>query len=141
MTQVFTGLKEVNFESLIAGVSLYRPGPMAHIPEYQARANGLKAVAYPIPELESILKNTFGIAIYQEQIMAMTRTLAGYTAGQADSFRKMIGKKSQKVMDVELPKLHATIQEKGHDESVANHVIELIKPFIGYGLRYRTVVC
>lgn len=138
---MFTGLKNVDFESLIAGVSLYRPGPMAHIPEYQDRANGKKSVVYPIPELEHILKNSFGIAIYQEQIMQMTQALAGYSAGQADSFRKAIGKKSKKVMDVELPKLHMTIQEKGHSEEIANHVVQLIEPFIGYGLRYRTVIC
>lgn len=88
MTQVFTGLKKVNFETLIAGVSLYRPGPMSHIPSYQARANGVEKVSYPTPELEEILGNSFGIAIYQESIMKMTQVLGGYSAGQADSFRK-----------------------------------------------------
>ena len=91
MTQVFTGLKKVNFETLIAGVSLYRPGPMAHIASYQARANGVEKVSYPTPELEEILGNSFGIAIYQESIMQMTQVLGGYSAGQADSFRKAIG--------------------------------------------------
>lgn len=67
------------------------PGPMEHIPDYQDKANGLKPVNYPIPELEDILETTFGIAIYQEQIMQMTQVLAGYSAGQADSFRKAIG--------------------------------------------------
>ena len=134
MTQVFTGLKKVNFETLIAGVALYRPGPMSHIPSYQARANGVEKVSYPTPELEEILGNSFGIAIYQESIMQMTQVLGGYSAGQADSFRKAIGKKKQSVMDVELPKLHQAIATNGYSEELANHVIELIKPFVGYGL-------
>ena len=66
---------------------------MAHIPSYQARANGIEKVSYPTQELEEILGNSFGIAIYQESIMKMTQVLGGYSAGQADSFRKAIGKK------------------------------------------------
>ena len=96
MTQVFTGLNNVTFETLIAGVALYRPGPMAHIPSYQARANGVEKVSYPTPELEEILGNSFGIAIYQESIMQMTQVLGGYSAGQADNFRKAIFNKSCK---------------------------------------------
>ena len=133
ITQVFTGLKKVNFDTLIAGVALYRPGPMAHIPEYQARSNGEKEVTYLTPELEDILSTTHGIAIYQESIMQITQTLGGYTAGQADSFRKAIGKKSQQVMDVELPKLHQAILDNGYSEEIANEVHQIIEPFIGYG--------
>ena len=91
MTEVFTGLETVDFEALIAGVALYRPGPMENIPEYQDRANGLKPVRYPTPELEEILKPTHGITVYQEQLMAITQVLGGYTAGQSDSFRKAVG--------------------------------------------------
>lgn len=64
---------------------------MAHIPEYQDRANGIKPVTYPTPELEEILGDTYGIAIYQESIMKITQILGGYSAGQADNFRKAIG--------------------------------------------------
>ena len=106
---------------------------MAHIPEYQARANGEKEVTYLTPELEDILSTTHGIAIYQESIMQITQTLGGYTAGQADSFRRAIGKKSQKVMDVELPKLHQAILDNGYSEEIANEVHQIIDPFLGYG--------
>lgn len=91
MTSIFTQLNEVDFNSLIAGVALYRPGPMEHIPDYIARANGVREVTYSIPELKEILEPTFGIAIYQESIMQITQRLGGYSAGQADAFRKSIG--------------------------------------------------
>lgn len=91
MTNIFTSLKKVDFDSLIAGVSLYRPVPMQYIDEYVNRANGLTKPTYIVPELEDILKPTFGIAIYQESIMQITQALGGYSAGQADSFRKAIG--------------------------------------------------
>ena len=68
MTSVFTGLDKVDFDSLIAGIALYRPGPMAFVEEYQDRANGLKPVRYSTPELEPILKATHGIMVYQEQL-------------------------------------------------------------------------
>ena len=68
MTEVFTGLEVVGFDALSAGIALYRPGPMAYINEYQDRANGIKKVHYPHPNLEEILSETFGIAIYQETI-------------------------------------------------------------------------
>lgn len=90
MQDLFKGINNVDFDTLVAGISLYRPGPMEHIPEYQDRANGLKAVTYPHPVLEEILGETYGVAIYQEQIMKMTQVLGGYSAGQADSFRKAI---------------------------------------------------
>ena len=91
MQELFKGIEHIDFETMTAGVALYRPGPMDHIPDYQDRANGMKPVTYPHPALENILKNTYGIAIYQESIMQMTQVLGGYSAGQADSFRKAIG--------------------------------------------------
>lgn len=92
MTQVFTGLTTVDFNSLMAGVALYRPGPMAFIPNYQARANGLEEVKYTTPEFEEFSADTFGILVYQEQVMKLVQAMAGYTPGEADSFRKAIGK-------------------------------------------------
>lgn len=133
MKKMFKSMNEVTFESLIAGVSLYRPGPMAYIPDYCDRANGYTEVTYPCKELEDITQNTFGIAIYQEQIMKMTQVLGGYSAGQADAFRKAIGKKSQAVLDVELPKLRKAIVENKFSEQIADHVIKVIEPFVGYG--------
>lgn len=91
MTQVFTGLKEVTFESLIAGVSLYRPGPMQFIPTYQRRANGEEKVHYITPEYEQFTKETYGLLIYQENVMQLVQVMAGYSPGEADTFRKAIG--------------------------------------------------
>lgn len=133
MTNIFTQLSKVDFNSLIAGVALYRPGPMEHIPDYIARANGVREVTYSIPELKELLEPTFGIAIYQESIMQITQRLGGYSAGQADAFRKSIGKKSQKVMDEELPKLREAIVNNGYSEDVAREVQAIIEPFVGYG--------
>lgn len=141
MTNIFTQLNEVDFNSLIAGVALYRPGPMEHIPDYIARANGVREVTYSIPELKEILEPTFGIAIYQESIMQITQRLGGYSAGQADAFRKSIGKKSQKVMDEELPKLREAIVNHGYSEDVAREVQAIIEPFVGYGLIVTFIKC
>lgn len=131
MKKMFRSMNKIDFESLIAGIALYRPGPLAYIPEYCERANGYKEAEYPTPELKEILENTFGIAIYQEQIMQMTRVLGGYSAGEADGFRKAIGKKSQEVMDKELPPLHKRIIEMGFSIKIADEVIKLIEPFVG----------
>lgn len=94
MTQVFTGLSKADFNSLMAGVALYRPGPMAFIPTYQARANGLEEVNYTTPEFEEFSSDTFGILVYQEQVMKLVQAMAGYTPGEADSFRKAIIRKN-----------------------------------------------
>ena len=91
MSQVFTGLEHVDFNSLMAGISLYRPGPMAFIPDYQDRANGLKEVKYTTPEYERFTKETFGILVYQEQCMLLVQQMAGYSLGESDAFRKAIG--------------------------------------------------
>lgn len=106
---------------------------MAFIPDYCSRANGYTEVEYPCKELENITGNTFGIAIYQEQVMEMTRQLGGYSMGQADAFRKAIGKKSKEVMEVELPKLRTAIIARGFSQKIADGVINVIEPFIGYG--------
>ena len=91
MTQVFTGLDKVDFNSLMAGVSLHRPGPMAFISQYQARANGTEKVNYLTPEYEEFAKETYGLLIYQETVMQLTQRMAGYSPGEADTFRKAIG--------------------------------------------------
>lgn len=133
MKKVFKGLNKVDFDSLIAGVALYRPGPMDFIPEYQNRANGMKEAEYPHPDLEDALKETFGIVVYQEQLMQMTGKLAGYTAGPQDKFRKAVGKKDEKVMMPALEKLEKDIIAHGHTKELAANIIRIIAPFLGYG--------
>ena len=141
MKKVFKGLNSVNFESLIAGVSLYRPGPMEFIPQYQNRANGMETFEYSTPVLKEILDNTFGIAVYQEQVMHMTRSLGGYSAGEADFFRKAIGKKSEKVMNEVLPELHKRITDNGFPMEIADEAVKIIEPFVGYGLTKYSEAC
>ena len=133
MTNIFKELNRLDFDSLIAGIALYRPGPMKFIPDYIQRANGVKKTTYMTPELEDILSDTFGIIVYQEQAMIITQVLGGYSSGQADLFRKAIGKKSQAVMDKELPILHKSIMNNGYSQEIADNVIKLIEPFVGYG--------
>lgn len=106
---------------------------MQFIPNYISRANGETEVTYATEELESILKPTFGVVVYQESVMEITKVLGGYSSGAADLFRKAIGKKSQKVMDEELPKLHKSIMDNGYSKDIADEVQNIIEPFIGYG--------
>lgn len=132
MTKVFTGLEYVDFDSLIAGVSLYRPGPMQHIPEYQERANGFKDIEYFHDDAKDILESTFGIMIYQEQLMELSGVFAGYSPGAQDSLRKATGKKSQKVMNEVLPKLAQDVISKGYTTSTSEELVRLIEPFVGW---------
>lgn len=133
ITKVFTGLNKVDFESLIAGVSLYRPGPMAFIPEYQARANGTQTTKYFHTDAKEVLENTFGILVYQEQLMKLSQQLGGYSAAEADMLRKATGKKSQAVMDKVLPELRQRTIENGYEPRIADQLVKLIEPFVGYG--------
>lgn len=96
MKEVHKQIKPDRFEDLIAIVSLYRPGPMDNIPSYIRRKHGEEEIAYLHPDLEPILKNTYGIMVYQEQVMKIAQELAGYTLGAADKLRKAMGKKLPK---------------------------------------------
>lgn len=133
MKKMFRSMQKVDIEDLIAGISLYRPGPMAFIPEYVDRANGMRTTEYLTPEIENITKTTYGILVYQEQVMEISKQMAGYTAGEADILRKAIGKKKEEVMRPALIELERRLQEKGHSEAVAKKVISMIEPFVGYG--------
>lgn len=133
MAKVFNGLNKVDFESLIAGISLYRPGPMAFIPQYQARANGSEDVSYAHPDFAKVLGNTFGILVYQEQLMRLSQVFGGFSEGESDTLRKATGKKSQAVMDKVLPELHARILSMGYAQDIADSIIKLVEPWVGYG--------
>lgn len=133
MKKMFMGMNQVDFDDVIAGLALYRPGPMAHIPTYLARKNGTEEVEYPHEVISNIAGKTFGLLVYQEQIMRLTGTLGGYSLLDQDNFRKAIGKKSQEVMDKNLPPLRESILKNGYSEEVADWCIENIKPFVGYG--------
>jgi len=99
MRKYLTELKPTKFEDLIAMNALYRPGPMAYIPDFIDRKHGRKEIKYDFPEMESRLKETHGIAVYQEQVMLLSRDLAGFTRGQSDELRKAMGKKLKSKME------------------------------------------
>lgn len=141
MKKMFRSMNKVDFEDLIAGVALYRPGPMAFIPEYVARANGFKQVEYLTPELENITRKTYGILIYQEQVMEISKQLAGYSAGEADILRKAIGKKKEEIMRPALIELERRLIEQGQSEEIAKKIIAMIEPFVGYGFNRSHAAC
>ena len=110
------------FEDLIAMNALYRPGPMDYIPDFVDRKQGLKPITYDLPEMENVLQDTYGITVYQEQVMQLSRKLAGFTRGQADKLRKAMGKKKIK----ELEELHGKFMEGGAKNGIAKEMLDKI---------------
>lgn len=132
MKKMFKGLNQVDFDTLMAGVALYRPGPMDYIPEYQHRANGTSEVAQLNPIFDSIVKNTFGIMIYQEQVMQVSQLMAGYSKGEADVLRKAVGKKKAEILEPALSELESRLLAHNTPEEVAERICNDIRPFAGY---------
>ena len=133
MKDVHKQIKPDRFEDLIAIVSLYRPGPMDNIPTFIKRKHGEEEIQYLHPKLEPILKETYGIMVYQEQVMMIARELGGYTMGGADKLRKVMGKK----MRDEIPKQRIMFTEgaikNGIDEDVAKSIFDQMEKFASYG--------
>ena len=121
------------FEDIIAVVALYRPGPMDNIPSYISRKHGKEEVDYLHDDLEACLKETYGIPIYQEQVMQMAQQLAGYTLGGADLLRRAMGKKIQSEMDAQQEIFVAGAKDRGVDEATSTRIFETIAKFAGYG--------
>ena len=117
-------LKPQSFEDIVAGISLYRPGPMDFIPDYIKGKNNREAISYVTPELESILEPTYGCIVYQEQVMQIVQKLAGYTMGQADNIRRAMSKKKQYVIDAERKSFVYGDEERGIKGCVANGISE-----------------
>jgi len=126
-------LKPNELEDIIAMVSLYRPGPIQLIPEYIARKHGKKEITYLHPKLEPILNNTYGIMIYQEQLMRLARDLAGFTSSEADVLRKAVGKKIRKLLEQQANKLIQGMIKNKIPEETAKKIWDLIEPFAQYG--------
>ena len=126
-------LKPTELDDLIAMNALYRPGPMDLIPTYIARKHGKEAVEYPHPMLEGILAPTYGIPVYQEQVMQMAQVMGGYSLGGADLLRRAMGKKKQSEMDKQRVTFVAGAAEKGVPEKKANEVFDMMAKFAGYG--------
>jgi DNA polymerase-3 subunit alpha len=133
MQRASVDLKPDNFEDIIALISLYRPGPMELIPDFVARKHGRQSVAYPHPEMESLLKPTLGIIVYQEQVMQLAQKLAGYTLGGADLLRRAMGKKIQAEMDQQRDVFLKGAIAHGLRPLVAGQIFDLIQKFAGYG--------
>ena len=96
-------MKPDRFEDLIAMNALYRPGPIEYIPNYIARKHGKEKISYDLPEMEEFLSETYGITVYQEQVMLLSQKLSGFTKGEADQSRKAMGKKDAKLLDLLKP--------------------------------------
>ena len=133
MKRYLKQLKPTEIQDIIAMVSLYRPGPMEFIPDYIAGKHGLKRISYLVPELEPILKETYGIAVYQEQVMQMARTLANFTYAEADVLRKAVGKKIKDLLDEQKIKMIDGMVKNKIDRRTAGMVWQFIEPFARYG--------
>jgi DNA polymerase-3 subunit alpha len=141
MRRYLKDLRPNELEDIIAMVALYRPGPMELIPQYIARKFGREPVVYLHPMLEPILKNTYGIGVYQEQMMRIARDLAGFSLAQADTLRKAIGKKIKNLLDQQQEKLIAGMIKNGIDKKTARAIWELFPPFARYGFNRSHAVC
>ena len=134
MRDVLKNMQPDRFEDLIAAVALYRPGPMENIPTYNARKNGREQVAYLHPLLEEILSETYGIPVYQEQVMQMAGGLAGYSLGAGDKLRRAMGKKDRAEMEAERKNFIDGAQ-KNHQipQNLAEKIFNEMEAFAGYG--------
>ena len=110
------------FEDLIAMNALYRPGPMDYIPDFVDRKLGLKPIEYDLPEMEEFLKDTYGVTVYQEQVMLLSQKLAGFTKGQADKLRKAMGKKQITILNELKDKFMEGGKANGHPEKMLDKI-------------------
>jgi DNA polymerase-3 subunit alpha len=133
MRRTLAAVKPTSFEDIIALVSLYRPGPMDNIPTFGARKNGREPIEYPHPLLENVLKETYGIFVYQEQVMEAARVLAGYSLGEADLLRRAMGKKIKAEMDAQRERFVTGCAANDIGRPKANELFDLIDKFAGYG--------
>ena len=133
MREAIKQMKPNKFDDIIALVALYRPGPMSNIPIYNDCKNGKKDPDYIHPTLKDILKPTYGIIIYQEQVMQIAQTLAGFTAGEADILRRAMGKKKKAELDRQKERFINGAIKNGITKDVANFVFTKIEPFAQYG--------
>lgn len=141
MKRYLKELKPTELEDIIAMVALYRPGPIELIPSFIRRKQGHERIEYLHPRLEPILKNTYGIGVYQEQMMQIARDLAGYSFAEADTLRKAIGKKIKKLLHEQKEKLLAGMAQNGIDKKTAEAIWELFPPFARYGFNRSHAAC
>jgi DNA polymerase-3 subunit alpha len=133
MRESLKRLKPDRFEDIIAMVALYRPGPMDNIPTYINRKHGEEPIDYPDPMLEPILKETYGVIIYQEQVMQIAQVMAGFSLGEADLLRRAMGKKDKREMAQQRARFVAGAVKNGVKKGEAEYIFELVDKFAGYG--------
>ncbi|MDD2766566.1 MAG: DNA polymerase III subunit alpha [Candidatus Moranbacteria bacterium] len=141
MKRYLKQLKPTIFEDIIAMVALYRPGPMDYIPDFIGGKHGTKKIEYLHPSLEPILQNTYGVAVYQEQLMQIARELAGFSYGEADVLRKAVGKKILALVVEQREKFIDGCIKNGVQKKVAEKVFSFIEPFAGYGFNRSHAAC
>ena len=129
------------FEDLIAMNALYRPGPMDYIPSFIARKNGREAITYDIPCMEKYLKDTYGITVYQEQVMLLSRQLANFTRGESDALRKAMGKKKKDIVDAMKPKFIDGGKANGHDPKILEKIWADWEKFASYAFNKSHAAC
>lgn len=133
MRSTLRSMKPDTLEDIIALVSLYRPGPMENIPTYIERKQGLQDPDYLHPMLEGVLKETYGVIIYQEQVMQIAQILSGYSLGEADLLRRAMGKKKKEEMDKQRVRFVEGAAEKGVEKEKSSAIFDLVQKFAGYG--------
>ncbi len=141
MRRYLRELVPTTLEDIIAMVSLYRPGPMEFIPDFIDRKHGKKTVTYIHPKLEKVLAKTYGVAVYQEQIMEIARELAGFTLGEADVLRKAVGKKIAKLLNEQRQKFIDGCVANGIPKATGAKVFDFIEPFARYGFNRSHAAC
>ena len=133
MQSILKRARPGSIEDLIALNSLYRPGPMDNIGQFIDSKNGRQAISYPDPSLEKALKETYGVIVYQEQVMQVAQIIAGYSMGQADLLRRAMGKKKKEILDKEkIPFLEGAARQ-GYSKARAGEIYDILVPFAGYG--------
>ncbi len=141
MRRYMKDIKPTELEDLIALVALFRPGPMELIPSFIKRKHGQEKITYLHPQLEHVLSKTYGIGVYQEQMMQIARDLAGYSLAEADTLRKAIGKKIKSLLDEQKIKLTEGMIKNGIPPKIAKEIWELFPPFARYGFNKSHAAC
>ena len=141
MQKYLRELQPTTFEDIIAMNALYRPGPMDYIPSFIARKNGREEIKYDIPCMEKYLKDTYGITVYQEQVMLLSRQLANFTRGESDALRKAMGKKKKAIVDAMKPKFIEGGKKNGHDPKVLEKIWADWEKFASYAFNKSHATC
>src|SRR6185295_16982127 len=133
MRDVLRRYRPDRIEDLIALNALYRPGPMGMIDDFVDRKHGRKEVVYDLPEMQEILQETYGVMVYQEQVMQIANRIAGYSLGEADLLRRAMGKKKLEEMAKQRARFVAGAKANGHPQRKVEKIFDLMEKFAGYG--------